>query len=79
MNQNPFMLGQVPLVRRLGQIPSWGPGTAPAPMSPMQAQPAAAPAVTLDTTLPRGTKIADSVYVGGAAVAIMAAVGAFFA
>lgn len=78
---NQFMMGQVPLVRRLGQIPSWGPGTALAPMSPMQPQAPAAEAAPApaDLGLPRGTKIADSVYIGGAAVAVMAAIGAFFA
>lgn len=74
MNYRPALLGQV----RLAQIPSWGPGTAPAPMLPIGQQ---APAVGTDAAPPLETSVplSSKVYAGGAIVAVMAAIGALLA
>jgi len=70
MNYRPALLGQV----RLAQTPSWGPGTGPTPlpMAPQNAPaPAAAPA--------EQRNIPNTIYAGGAIVAVMAAIGALLA
>lgn len=69
MNYRPALLGQV----RLAQTPSWGPGTGPTPL-PMAPPPAPAPAPLAE---PRN--IPNTIYAGGAIVAIMAAIGALLA
>jgi len=70
--QRPALLGQV----RLAQIPSWGPGTAPAPMLPVsQSAPANAPAAAP----PQSGELASKAYAGGLIVAIMAGIGALLA
>jgi hypothetical protein len=67
---------------RLGQLPSWGPAYSPAPMLPMATTGDAA-GQNAPTELPVSSNpsspLTNTLYVGGAVVAVMAAIGAFFA